>query len=238
MYKNFMEEIDAIDNGIEVAEGPLRYKINTTLSQRAGRFNPSWNQSCTADDYNRGFQSAMLLTITEFVERVRGYIESWWPARSIVATALTEEARLRVHRSGQVILLEQFCPWQEHLFELEKEMAAPEILYCLYQDSAGSWYVSPRAFSLRFELIFNSHRIPAVFFSFLLLTRRIQAVAKEQGSFESRKKLPEAWRGLRNADLSQLLKLDGCIFAHAAGFIGGHETQEGVIQMAAMAMEA
>src|SRR5690606_20137700 len=33
---------------------------------------------------------------------------------------------------------------QEHLFELEKEMATPEILYCLYQDSAGSWCVLPR----------------------------------------------------------------------------------------------
>src|SRR5690606_4379647 len=108
MYKNFMEEIDAIDNGVEVAEGPLRYKVSTTLSQRVGRLNPSWNQSCTADDYNRGFKAAMLLTITEFVERVQGYVESWWPARAIVVNALMEEARLRIHPSGQVILLEGF----------------------------------------------------------------------------------------------------------------------------------
>ena len=39
IYENLMEEIDAVDNGIDVwSEGTPRYLITTTLSQRVGRY--------------------------------------------------------------------------------------------------------------------------------------------------------------------------------------------------------
>lgn len=50
---------------------------------------------------------------------------------------------------------------------------------------------------------------------------RIQAVPIAPESFESRKALPEQWRGVRDDALSQLSGVDGCIFVHASGFIGG-----------------
>lgn len=50
---------------------------------------------------------------------------------------------------------------------------------------------------------------------------RVQAVPKTPESFESRKALPEVWRGLRDDALSQASGVDGCIFIHASGFIGG-----------------
>ena len=38
VYENLIEEIDAVDNGIDVcSEGTPRYQITTTLSQRVGR---------------------------------------------------------------------------------------------------------------------------------------------------------------------------------------------------------
>ena len=37
MYRGFVEEVDAIDNGIEIAEGDLKYKISTSLSARVGQ---------------------------------------------------------------------------------------------------------------------------------------------------------------------------------------------------------
>ncbi|NXP12955.1 MYG1 protein, partial [Thinocorus orbignyianus] len=40
LYENFVEEIDAMDNGIALAEGPPRYALGTTLSARVGRLNP------------------------------------------------------------------------------------------------------------------------------------------------------------------------------------------------------
>ena len=38
IYENLMEEIDAIDNGIDVcSEGTPKYLVSTTLSHRVGR---------------------------------------------------------------------------------------------------------------------------------------------------------------------------------------------------------
>jgi len=50
---------------------------------------------------------------------------------------------------------------------------------------------------------------------------RIQAVPVSPESFESRKALPEAWRGLRDDELSKATGIEGGIFVHASGFIGG-----------------
>ena len=50
---------------------------------------------------------------------------------------------------------------------------------------------------------------------------RVQAVPVAPESFESRKALPEVWRGLRDDELSKASGVDGCVFVHASGFIGG-----------------
>tara|TARA_R110002050_G_scaffold87020_2_gene184547 strand:+ start:871 stop:1077 length:207 start_codon:yes stop_codon:yes gene_type:complete len=49
--------------------------------------------------------------------------------------------------------------------------------------------------------------------------------------------LPAEWRGLRNKELSEKAGIRDCIFVHASGFIGAHETEEGGIEMALKAME-
>lgn len=60
---------------------------------------------------------------------------------------------------------------------------------------------------------------------------RIQAVPVTPDSFDSRKKLPAAWRGIRDQALSDMVG-DGAIFVHASGFIGGHKTKDGALSMA------
>jgi Uncharacterised protein family (UPF0160) len=50
---------------------------------------------------------------------------------------------------------------------------------------------------------------------------RVQAVPVSLSSFESRKALPEPWRGIRDEALSELSGIKGCIFVHQSGFIGG-----------------
>jgi hypothetical protein len=62
----------------------------------------------------------MELTGTEFLERLLGLVNSWWPARTIVEQALAK--RYEIHSSGKIIVFEQGCPWKEHLFEIEKEV--------------------------------------------------------------------------------------------------------------------
>lgn len=66
---------------------------------------------------------------------------------------------------------------------------------------------------------------------------RIQAVPKAITSFESRKALPEIWRGVRDEKLSELTGIPGGVFVHASGFIAGNKTKEGALAMANKALD-
>lgn len=49
---------------------------------------------------------------------------------------------------------------------------------------------------------------------------RVQCVNVEPGSFESRKPMPAAWRGIRDDELTEVTQIPGCVFVHMSGFIG------------------
>lgn len=141
LYKSFVREIDAIDNGIEIAD-EKRYSINTNLSSRVGRVNPAWNEDTSDDVVNAAFKKAVFMTASEFIQVVLGFWTRWMPARSIVEEAFDSAAS--VHESGKILKLARFCPWKGHLFDIEKEReisedAAP--LYVLFMDSSGAWRV-------------------------------------------------------------------------------------------------
>lgn len=70
VYEEFVEELDAIDNGIPMyAEGHARYKIKTHLSARVHRLNLEWNSVAT-DNVDDLFVKAIKLVGDEFVEKV------------------------------------------------------------------------------------------------------------------------------------------------------------------------
>jgi uncharacterized UPF0160 family protein len=70
IYEGFVEELDAIDNGVPMyTEGKPRYRINTNLSARIHRLNPEWN-SPQPESTDKLFAEAMNLAGTEFKERV------------------------------------------------------------------------------------------------------------------------------------------------------------------------
>lgn len=202
-YSNFVEEIDAIDNGVEVAD-ERRYTINTNLSARVGQLNPAWNEDQSDESANTRFRAAVSTTTTEFLRSVIGTLTVWLPARAIVAAAV--EAAPSVHASGKLLRLESVCPWKAHLFDLEEAAGTPgRFIYALYQDTKGGW--------------------------------RIQSVPKSGPSaFDQRKPLPEPWRGVRDAALSELTGIEGGVFVHATGFIGGNATYEGALAMAEAAL--
>ena len=50
---------------------------------------------------------------------------------------------------------------------------------------------------------------------------RVQAVSVSTTSFDNRRSMPAAWRGLRDDKLSEAAGIPGCVFCHANGFIGG-----------------
>ncbi|XP_064899580.1 MYG1 exonuclease [Columba livia] len=155
LYENFVEEIDAMDNGIAQAEGEPRYAVTTTLSARVAHLNPRWNDP--RPDPEAGFRRATELVGSEFLERLHYYHGAWLPARALVEEAVRK--RFQVDASGAVLELPGGgCPWKEHVFRLEQELALPTPLQLvLYPDGAGQWRLQsvpagPHTFQSRLPL--------------------------------------------------------------------------------------
>uniref|UniRef100_A0A3Q3LYS5 Myg1 exonuclease n=1 Tax=Mastacembelus armatus TaxID=205130 RepID=A0A3Q3LYS5_9TELE len=139
LYENFVEEVDAVDNGISQYDGEARYTISSTLSARVSHLNPRWNSK--SQDTEEGFRKAMKMVGEEFMDRLDFYQSSWLPARAVVEEAVKE--RHKVDPSGEIVLFSQCgCPWKEHLFSLEKELQVETpIKFVLYEDQNGHWRV-------------------------------------------------------------------------------------------------
>lgn len=200
LYEDFIEPIDANDNGISAYPGctPLFKERNLSLPSQVAALNPWWNEPLDDSDLDRRFEKAVALMGGVFLNRLEYLGRAWLPARDYVVQAI-ERAE------GPIITLEQFVPWKEHLFEIEREKEiVGRFKYAIYSDG-NNW--------------------------------RIQAVPENADSFESRKPLPQNWRGLRDEALSEKSGIESCIFVHATGFIGGNRTKEGAITMAQKALQ-
>ena len=59
-------------------------------------------------------------------------LQAWLPARTYVKEAI--ETRQEVDDSWEIIKLSRYCPWKEHLYELEQELSVdPPIKFCIYE---------------------------------------------------------------------------------------------------------
>lgn len=67
---------------------------------------------------------------------------------------------------------------------------------------------------------------------------RIQAVPAKVGEFGDRCSLAEAFRGLRDDELSKAVGITDGGFVHATGFIGGAWSMESVVKMGEMSIDA
>ncbi|CAN1325021.1 MYG1 exonuclease [Linum perenne] len=71
IYKNFVEAVDAVDNGINQYDSDRhpRYVNNTTLSSRVAKLNLDWTESDQSPEKeNEAFRRAMELAGSEFLE--------------------------------------------------------------------------------------------------------------------------------------------------------------------------
>lgn len=232
LYDDFIEAVDAHDNGIsvydpnqvEAAGVEKRFKDGgVTLASLVADMNhddplaidqlsrATPDQPQAEEDYR--FGQASTLMGTAFLRKLHGAATAWLPARAIVKEAF--ENRTNNHSSGKILIMPRAgVPWKEHLYNIEEtngisdDQKAVYVLYPEKEEPGSKW--------------------------------RIQAVSKDAGSFESRKALPEKWRGLRDSELDGALGEDvedGAIFVHASGFIGGHKNEAGARKMAALALE-
>ncbi|KAL8721374.1 MAG: hypothetical protein Q9181_007719 [Wetmoreana brouardii] len=244
LYAEFIEAIDANDNGISVYPASetarLEKRFNDsgiTLSSLVSDLNndfsitapPSDNSTTTATDSHdppnppppsssdaqaaedARFLAASELMGTTFLRKLNGYHTSWLPARSTVLAAY--ESRFENDAQGRFLVFRDPTPWKDHLYSFESLSLSTQgnqsqVLYILYPES-----VEPSS------------------------KWRVQAVPVSRDSFESRKALPEEWRGLRDEELSAKSGVEGCVFVHASGFIGGNVNERGVREMARRAAE-
>ncbi|KAL8691184.1 MAG: hypothetical protein Q9218_003534 [Villophora microphyllina] len=251
LYNEFIEAIDANDNGISVYPSSETAKLEkrfndggVTLSSLVSDLNhdfsiaspPADNSTTTAannhDPLNpppsqpapteKGedpqaaedtrFIAASTLMGTTFLRKLHGYHNSWLPARSVVLKIY--EKRFEDEAQGRILVFQEPTPWKDHLYNFESSSSShggkdsQKVLYVLYPESASEG-----------------------------AKWRIQAVPVSKDSFESRKALPEAWRGLRDEELSAKSGVEGCVFVHASGFIGGNVTDSGAREMARKAVE-
>ncbi|KAF4125659.1 hypothetical protein GMORB2_0903 [Geosmithia morbida] len=222
LYESFIEALDAHDNGISVYDDGAVSAAGLTkrfsdggfnLGALVGRLNPNWNDERPSDPAaaqaaeDERFLAASARIGEEFEHEVDYYTKAWLPARAVVRRAF--DRRTEFDPQGRVLVFDGLSvPWKDHLHSLEAAVAATsKVLYVLYPESPA-----PGA------------------------KWRIQCVPETKDSFVSRRPLPEAWRGFRDAELDGISGIEGCVFVHAAGFIGGNKTFDGAKAMAEKAL--
>ena len=223
IYESFIEPLDAHDNGISVYDlkaihgAGLEKRFSDggfTLGAMVSRLNPNWNDPTPPDPVeaqkveDEKFLVASSRIGEEFSRELDYQTKSWLPARDIVRNAYVK--RLEYDSKGRILVFNgQSVPWKDHLYTLEgQECGDTKVLYVLYPEKP----------------------IPDAKW-------RIQAVPVTKDSFESRKPLPEAWRGFRDEKLDEISGVSGGVFVHAAGFIGGNKTFDGAKAMAVKALD-
>ncbi|XP_044745424.1 MYG1 protein isoform X2 [Coccinella septempunctata] len=141
IYDIFVEEMDAIDNGVPMyPEGKPLYRINTNLSSRVGKMNLKWNEPEKLSSIDSLFHKAMSYVGAEFQQCVLEAATDWWPAREIVRKSIKQ--RKEIHPSGEIFILEDRCPWKDHLYAIEEELGIEgELKFVVFHDMSGSWRV-------------------------------------------------------------------------------------------------
>lgn len=207
LYDVFIEPFDAHDNGISAYPGEIKPRFHRAWDLFAQVNILNPAWNETGVDADERFVEAVALVRTNWERVLDYYCRSWLPGRNAMRRNIMRQATQSAPGlDPRIVVLEEFCPWTESLLE--------------YEEEAGT----------------TGQHLYVVFEDSTGHSWRLSAVPVALDSFQSRRPLPEAWRGLRDAELDAVTGISGCVFVHRAGFIGGHCTREGAIQMATKAL--
>ncbi|QPG97252.1 hypothetical protein C2857_006034 [Epichloe festucae Fl1] len=219
LYEGFVEALDAHDNGISVYDPAAvsaaglekRYsEAGFTLGAVVSRLNPNWNDPRPSDP--EAAQAAEDQRFEAASRRIGDEFErdlDYYVSAWLPARSIVQQAfdrRTEFDPEGRILVFEGQSVPWKDHL-YGLEDGKPSVMYVLYPEST-----SPGA------------------------KWRIQCVPESRDSFLSRKPLPEAWRGFRDEELDAISGISGCVFVHAAGFIGGNKTFEGAKDMAVKAL--
>lgn len=210
IYDKLLEALDAIDTGVEQApEGvELLYRDSTGLASRVSRLNPRWNEIDQATGKK-----------PDHDERFAQAVELCGKDFVSVMTQVVE-SDIPAHKFVE-----------QALFKRQDTDASGEII--CFEHGGLPW--RDHLYELEKE-----HKVEPlikfVLYQDLSDMWRVQAVTIEGRGFENRLSLPASWRGVRDDDLASISGIEGARFCHAAGFIGGANTHQGVLAMAKAAL--
>ncbi|TRM66354.1 metal-dependent protein hydrolase [Schizophyllum amplum] len=208
LYEGFIESIDAIDNGISQYDTDVKPRYKL-------RTDLSSRVGNVNPAWNEKVDLAGVDALFEKASAMTGVdfteklnnYANSWLPARNIVVGSVEKSKAEVDPTGRIIVLSQFAPWKEHLLQ--------------YEASVGT---TGTALYVLFEDD-TAH------------DWRVNCVPVSLDRFGDRKSLPEAWRGIRDQELSKVSGIDGCIFVHASGFTGGNRTYEGALAMAKAALE-
>lgn len=227
VYKHFVEAIDANDNGISVYDPAIISAVNDdesvphklterfisgtiTLPSVVSKINPRPDEFASSSlDENALYDSKFQVASELMGSAFLGVVLSAGKDWFPSKSKILEIYRAR--EDPRVVVFEEALGWKSQIFEIEGDLAAQGKLK---DEDKVLYVVYPGGDSWR-----------------------VQCVPVTSSSFISRKPLPEAWRGVRDDALSKVTGIDGCVFVHASGFIGGNKTKEGAIAMVKKALE-
>jgi len=245
MYENFVEEVDAVDNGIsQWEEGEPRYVLTTTLSARVARLNPAWNQPNQDTEVRRAPKEETTRPVSTLGEDRRvvassnpSKVKSWGQHRG----SDSHDPQAGFKRAMALVREEflQRLDFYQHSWLPARGLVEAALAQRFQVDPSGEIIELANGGCPWKEHLYHleSGLSPPGTIAFVIYTDqagqwRVQCVPKEPHSFQSRLPLPEPWRGLRDEALDQVSGIPGCIFVHTSGFIGGHHTREGALSMA------
>lgn len=154
MYFLFVQEIDAIDNGVEQypEDAVPLYQLHTTISERIRMMN-----ECAE------FEDAVELIGSEYLNRLLNFVDTEIPLIDMSKKAFSD--RFSVDSSGKIVLFDVFCKAENFLKRLEKESKIKQdkqLLYIVNPRTGGNWMIyaigTGRQFESRKSLPFKGLR--------------------------------------------------------------------------------
>ncbi|KAL2886681.1 UPF0160 protein C27H6.8 [Ceratocystis lukuohia] len=220
IYESFIEALDAHDNGISLYDPAViaAHKIEKrfsnggfTLGAMVGRLNRNWNDPTPDDPAEaQALEDSHFLRASQRIGEEFEHELKYYTTAWLPARDVVQaafEKRKEFDPQGRVLVFEGTSAPWKDHL-YQLEDGKPSVLYVLYPEKP----------------IHGAKW-------------RVQCVPESADSFQSRKPLPAEWRGFRDEELSKITGIEGGVFVHAAGFIGGNLTFEGAKAMALKALE-
>lgn len=178
---------------------------NYTTSTSLGARVARLNPSWNEDDSAAVRNANFKLAMALTLREMTDYVQGlaqWWWPGRSIVETSLDAAE-SVHAGGEIVALDGgYAPWKDHLADLERE----------------------KGIHGRTKFVLYSEGPGGNW--------RIQTVPLADAGFENRLPIEPAWWGVRDDALSDLSGVQGCVFVHANGFIGGAKTREGVLALA------